>query len=271
MKIRNFALSVLMVLLFSGFALGQVTISPNLSGGVLSPKNFEVEAPIAQSTAVSTATNNLSNFGNIAKGAVSNEVNVGNGIGNFSPSAKVDNKNYNSNFGINAQKQQMQQGQFGYVAPVQDVKVVFKSPTQLLPIMTAPLSEINFGNGQFIDTTKDFPMFDVPIAKFDPKTDKIKKVVDTTKNVKYVDRYDKFLSDAASALSKYKGKESKLRVQFFKAEAQKTIQAGVNLNGAGSGLPASGLAGGGGGGLLGLQGGSTKANPLVSWIIIEIS
>lgn len=219
-----------------------------------------------------------------ANGGAGGSVNIGTGIfsgGNFSPSASsnVENRNYNTtdidltfrptntNIGVNSQEQrqsQMQgqiQGQNNeqIIAPKQVVKI--ENPVQL-PIMPTPgLSDLTFGNGRI---KLSFPIgFNTDIPEFDPRTMRVSKQIDSVANVPLKN----FLGAAADLLAKYAGQDPTYAYIIMTVEANKTSQAGVNLNAVGSGVASPG--GGGAGGLLGFQIGVTKAHDLGTIVIVK--
>jgi hypothetical protein len=180
---------------------------------------------------------------------------IGNGLGNFSPSAKatiekgavqIDNKNtnlntnFNSNSNRQSQEQDQGQSQFGYVAPVQEVTV--NVPRELLGIPTLPTNVYPLITGGVVDWTANMPEFE--FLKGLAKGEKVKRVLesyngwflnricveDLTEFV--LEKYEKIVM----ANGKYKVDPSKIRYRILQKAKGKGAGIGTSANGSASAL-----------------------------------
>jgi hypothetical protein len=163
---------------------------------------------------------------------------------------------------MQGQGQLQGQGQFGYVAPVQETTITFKYPLQLAPVITPGLSDLSYGNGRM--KIGGFPFKFNTTVKELLASERITEQLDYKANVPI----KKFIGVAADLLSDYAGKGDNIRYIIVQAEANKSLQAGLNANGMGTGVGS--VSGAGGGGLFGIQGGVTKAHDLYTIIIVKI-
>ena len=241
-------LSMIMVLAIAGsvFALGDIEIDnhPTVTGGSVSGNTFTTGSQQMNNNKLSTG-----------------DVNVGNGFGNFSPSASADHSG--NSFNINDQDMNNRQ----VIAPEQ--KVIFKSPTQLMAAPSQSVPELNFGSGSLKDVTAGIPNFAIyGIAKY--KGEPIRKIISTNANVKFKNYFQAILDDAADIAGKEGFKSSEVRLIVACAEAQKTWTSGGNLGGAGSYLP-SPIVGASGAASIVPQWGGTKADPLYTIFFVLVN
>jgi hypothetical protein len=186
----------------------------------------------------------------------------------------------NANSNIQGQQQGQLQGQmqgqgqlqgqanFQNISPSQSVS--FNSPTQLLPLPSQIIPEINFGSGKMIDATASLPNFAIyGIKKIGAES--IREVLNVNANVKFKNLYEAILSDAKDIANGGKKTLSDVRYQIVRAEAQKTWTLGANLGAGTSILSSTGASGGSGAGSLGPAWGGTKADDLFTIIFVRVA
>jgi hypothetical protein len=224
-------------------------------------------------TPTNSQSQSINNSGNatIQKGAVTNNNTVDPKI-TVSPTidpkitTTVDPKMTNKQ--SQSQKQSQGQNNEQTINPHQEVTI--KTPTQLLESPTQYIPSPNFGNGKMNDVTNELPTFAIyGIKKYAGES--IMEVLDVKANVKFKNLYKEILSKAKSLAGGEGFMSGEVKVQIFKAEAQKTWQLGLNALGSGSGLSPSGLGGGSGTGGLGPVWGGTKADDLFTIIYVKVA
>ena len=169
---------------------------------------------------------------------------------------------------MQGQGQLQGQANFQNISPEQTV--VFKSPTQLLPMPSQIIPEINFGSGKMVDATASLPNFAIyGIKKLGAES--IREVLNVNANVKFKNLYEAILSDAKDIANGGKKTLSDVRYQIVRAEAQKTWTVGANLGAGTSILSSTGASGGSGAGSLGPAWGGTKADDLFTIIFVKVA
>jgi hypothetical protein len=269
----------------SNIAIGNVTGGAGGSvkdSGNSTNNNTNINAPSATIqkgavtntfTPMNSQFQSINNSGNaiIQKGAVTNNNTVDPKI-TVSPTidpkitTTVDPKMTNRQ--SQSQKQSQSQNNEQTVNPQQEVTI--KTPTQLLEPPTQYIPSLNFGNGKMKDVTNELPTFAIyGIEKYAGES--VMEVLDVKANVKFKNLYKEIISKAKNLAASKGFKSAEVKVQIFKAEAQKTWQLGLNVLGSGSGLSPSGLSGGSGTGGLGPVWGGTKADDLFTIIYVKVA
>jgi len=244
MKIRSFVLSILLILILAVPGFAQIT---NVATGL----------------AATIKDNNQNQNTNL-------NTDVNTNVNTFVPvNTNIQGQQQGQLQGqFQGQGQLQGQANFQNISPSQNVS--FKSPTQLLPMPSQIIPEINFGSGKMVDATASLPNFAIyGIKKLGAES--IREVLNVNANVKFKNLYEAVLSDAKDIANGGKKTLSDVRYQIVRAEAQKTWTVGANLGAGTSILSSTGASGGSGAGSLGPAWGGTKADDLFTIIFVKVA
>jgi len=252
--------------------IGNVTIGGGFLSKTLSPeatatvnnKNTNVGIVAPEITNVNV---NKPEFTNVNK-IDNTDVNINK---NVIERGAVQNRNSNRQNQDQSQKQKQQQGQiqgqsanntqdqFGYVAPVQEVKI--ENPREYLGAPSVGPAELNFGQGKVDwNFANLLPKVGIPILG---ANEEVKEVLDTTANVPI----KRLLPTALKMKKAQMPLGYNVRLIIVKAEAQKSWTSGGSVSGAGSYV---GNAGSAGSASLVPSIGGTKAHDLYTLIIVKV-